>query len=206
MGEALDRLSDCPGGRGRLAGAGDPLDLDLEHVAAGHRDREPGVVEDVLVAERPSHLDVVDDGRDERRELQRLEVVGELLLQRADELLLARHPVVVVVGVAEADELERSLAVEQLVARLQVDVGVVGRGAADIPVVVAPVDVEPDAAELVDDLLEAVEVHGHQVVDPEARRLLDGGERAGGLAVGVRCVDPVERLEQARPFPFLFGQ
>ena len=90
--------------------------------------------------------------------VERVEVVRELLLQRAHELLLAREPVVVVVGVPEADELERLLAGQPLVARLEVDVRVVRRRRAGVDVVVAAVDVHPDAADLVDDLLEAVEV------------------------------------------------
>ena len=85
-------------------------------------------------------------------------VLRDLLLERPHELLLAREPVVVVVGVAEADERERVGAAQPLVAGLQVDVGEVGRGAAVVVVVVAAVDVEPDAAELVDDLAEAAEV------------------------------------------------
>ena len=120
------------------------------------------------------------------------EVLRELLLQRLDELLLAGDPVVVVVGVAVADELERLGAAQQLVARLDVDVGVVLRGAAVVDVVVAAVDVEPDPAELVDDLLEAVEVDRDQVVDREARQVLDGVDGAGRAAVGVGGVDPVD--------------
>ena len=72
-----------------------------------------------------AHLDVVRDRRDEARQLENREVARELPLERAHELLLARDPVEVVVGVAEADEVERLLAGQQLVARLKVDVRVV---------------------------------------------------------------------------------
>ena len=60
-----------------------------------------------------------------------------------------------------------------LIAGLQVDVREVVQVRAGVPVVVAPVDVHPDAAELVDDLLEAVEVDGDQVVDRQAGQLAD---------------------------------
>ena len=104
--------------------------------------------------------------------LRRREALRDLLAERAHELLLARDAVEVGVGVPEADEVERLLAVQPLVARLQVDVRVVGRDRADVLVVVAAVDVHPDAAELVHDLLEAVEVDGDQVVDGRPVRCL----------------------------------
>jgi hypothetical protein len=75
-------------------------------------------------------------------------------------------------------ELERRAAAEPLIARLEVDVREVRRGAPDIPVVVAAVDVHPDTAELVDDLLEAVEVDLDQVVDRQSRQVLHRFERA----------------------------
>ena len=43
---------------------------------------------------------------------------------------------------------------------------------------VAVVDVDVDAVELVHDQLEAVEVERDQIVDRDARQLLDGFERA----------------------------
>ena len=81
--------------------------------------------------------------------LRAREVLRDLLAERAHELLLARDAVEVGVGVPEADEVERLLAVQPLVARLQVDVRVVVVARADVLVVVAAVDVHPDAAELV---------------------------------------------------------
>ena len=59
------------------------------------------------------------------RQLVQREAVRDLLLERAHEFLLAREPVEVGVGVAEAHEVERLLAGELLVAGLQVDVRVV---------------------------------------------------------------------------------
>ena len=91
----------------------------------------------------------------------------------------------------EADEVERLLAAQELVARLQVDVRVVVVVRAGVLVVVPAVDVHPHAAELVDDLLEPVEVHGDQVVDRQSRQVLhrqDGSRRA---AARVRRVDAV---------------
>ena len=67
---------------------------------------------------------------------------------------------------------------QPLVARLEVDVGEVVVARAGVVVVVAPVDVHPDAAELVDDLLEPVEVDRDDVVDRDAGQLLDRLERA----------------------------
>ena len=105
--------------------------------------------------------------------------VRDLLLERPHEHLLARVAVEVRVRVPEADEVERLLAVQLLVAGLQVDRGVAlapGR----VVVEVAAVDVHPDAADLGDDLLEAAEVDRDQVVDRDARERLDRLERALG--------------------------
>jgi hypothetical protein len=115
-------------------------------------------------------------------------------LERAHELLLARDAIQIGVGVPEADEVERLPAVQPLVARLQVDVRVVGRARADVLVVVAAVDVHPDAAELVHDLLEAVEVDGDQIVDRQAGQVLDREQRAlRATAERVGRVDAVRR-------------
>ena len=65
---------------------------------------------------------------DDRRGLQEREAAREPVLQRLDEQLLARRPVEVGVGVAVADVVERLLAVELLVARLEVDLRVIRRG------------------------------------------------------------------------------
>ena len=92
-----------------------------------------------------------------------------LLAERAHELLLAGDAVQVVVRVAEAHEVERLLAAQQLIPGLEVDVRVVVVARAGVPVVVAAVDVHPDAAELVDDLFEAVEVDRDEVVDRATR-------------------------------------
>ena len=97
---------------------------------------------------------------------------------------------------AEAHVVEGTAAVEPLVARLQVDRGVaVGT---TLIVEVAVVDVDPDAAKPVDDLLEAPEVDRDQVVDREARQLLHGLDRALGAAPGVGVVDLLRGRAAAR--------
>ena len=70
-------------------------------------------------------------------------LVRHAVLERLEEQLLAREPVEVGVGVAEADEVERLLAVELLVAGLEVDLRVAARAADRVDVAV--VDVHVDA-------------------------------------------------------------
>ena len=89
---------------------------------------------------------------------------------------------------AVADEIERLVAVQLLVAREEIDDGIAGRPA-DV-VEVAPVDVEPDPAEGVHQLVEAAEVDGDQIVHRQPRQLADGFQRALGPALGVGAVDP----------------
>ena len=104
------------------------LDLVLEEVARRQRLREQRVGDDLVALELVAalaDLDVLRDRADEARQLGEREVARDLLAERAHELLLARDAVQVGVGVAEADEVERLLAGQQLVARLQVDVRVV---------------------------------------------------------------------------------
>ena len=91
----------------------------------------------------------------------------------------------------EADEVERLLAVQLLVARLEVDLRVAARAADGVDVAV--VDVHVDAVQLVDEELEAVEVDRDQVVDVDAGELLDGVERAGRPTRRERRVDAVGR-------------
>ena len=111
-----------------------------------------------------------------------MEIVRDLVLDGAHEQLLARVADEVVVGVPVADELERRAAGHFLVAGLEVDRRVLVV-AAGVLVEVAAVDVDPDPAELVDDLREADEVDGHEVVDPEPRQRLDGLDRALRAAI-----------------------
>ena len=87
-----------------------------------------------------------------------------------------------------ADEVERLVAAELLVAGEEVDRGVAEVAAAVVEV--APVDVHPDAAEGVDELAEAAEVDGDQVVDRQAGELADGLERPLRAARRVGVVDP----------------
>ena len=66
-------------------------------------------------------------------------------------------------------------------------------------VVVAAVDVEVDAVQVVDDLRERVEVERDQVVDLEPGQMLDRVERGGRAVVSAirpRRVDPVVRLDR----------
>ncbi len=82
---------------------------------------------------------------------------------------------------AEAHEVERLLAAHQLVARLQVDGLVVGAGRDEV----ATVDGQIDAAEDVDHVPEAGEVHLDEVVDPKAGEPLEGLEDEARPAVRV---------------------
>ena len=91
------------------------------------------------------------------------------------------------VGVAVADEVERLVAAELLVAGKEVDRRVAEVAAAVVEV--AAVDVEPHAAERVDELVEAAEVDGDQVVDRKPGQLPDGLERALRAALREGAVD-----------------
>jgi hypothetical protein len=124
-------------------------------------------------------------------------VVADLVLDRPDEELLASVADEIVVSVPIADERERSAAVDLLVARLEVDRGVL-LAVAVVLVVVAPVDVDPDAAELVDHLREAAEVDRDEVVDRQARQRLHCLDRALRAARRVRGVDAVAEWQAAR--------
>ncbi len=108
---------------------------------------------------------------------------GELLLRLAQELLLAGAANEVVVLVAEAHVGERVVAAELLVARVEVDVGVLDPGR-----LVAAVHVRVHASEPVHDLDEPAEVHVDHVVDPQAGELLDRVHHQLGAAVGVGVV------------------
>ena len=95
-----------------------------------------------------------------------------------------------------ADVVERLATRELLVAGEEVDRRVAERAA---PVVeVAAVDVDPRAVEAVDDLAEAAEVHGDEVVDLQAGEQSHGLERALRAARGVGRVDLVEERRAAR--------
>ena len=128
------------------------------------------------LAARLADLDVALERADDLRDSKSEKLDAHAVLQRIEEQLLPREPVEVGVGVPEADEVERLLAVELLVAGMQVDL----RVAAGPPerVDVAVVDVDVDAVQLVHEQLEAVEVDRDQVVDRQARQLRDGLERA----------------------------
>ena len=91
----------------------------------------------------------LDELRHGQREARARQLILDLRLERAHEHLLPRESVEIRVGVPVADVVERLVAGELLVARLEVDRRV-AEGAAAV-VEVAPVDVEPDAADAVDD-------------------------------------------------------
>ena len=62
------------------------------------------------------------------------------------------------------------------------------------------VDVEPHAAEVVDELREAAEVDGDEVVDRQSRERAHGLDAAGCAALRERRVDPVAKIGAARAF------
>ncbi len=120
---------------------------------------------------------------------------AELRAGLAQEVLLAGRPHEVVVGVAVPDVVERLVAAHLLVARLDVDHGVVLAVAETRVVVeVAPVYVHIDAAERVHTVPEPAEADVHVVVDREARELLDGLDREPRAAERVGDVDPVRAV------------
>ena len=169
-------------------------DLGLEEMPGRQVACEAGVAgkepERQVVAAAETDLHVVADSADEPRNVADREGAGELLLHRLDEQLLPRDPVDVRVGVPEADEVERRAAGQALVARLEIDLRVpVGTA---LVVEVAAVDVHPDAAEDVDDLLEAAEVDRHQVVHRQAGQRLHRRQAAGSAAERVGGVDLVQ--------------
>ena len=118
----------------------------------------------------------------------------DLLAQIAQEVLLAGDAHEVGVGVAVAHVGERVFVAELLVAGLEVDVGVVGFGGADVFVEVAVVDVDVDAAELVDEADEAGEGDVDDAVELEpGEHLFDGlgGERGALVVPGQDAADGV---------------
>ena len=141
-------------------------------------------------------LDVVRDHVHDLRQRGEPDVRLDLVLERLHELLLARDAVEVAVGVPVADVVERAAAVQLLVPGPEVDRRVAGRAA--VVVEVAAVDVDPGAAEAVDDLAEAAEVDRDQVVDRDAREPTDGVERSLLLAGHVRVRDLVRERRAAR--------
>ena len=109
----------------------------------------------------------------------------ELVLGLADEVLLARGPHEVGVLVAEPHVGERVVVAQLLVARLQVDLGV-GLAAAGVVVEVAAVDVGVDAADPVDGVAEAAEVHVDHVIERDAEDAAHGARRRARRRPGCR--------------------
>ncbi len=135
-----------------------------------------------------------DDGhrRQEPRQAGERRRAGELAFHLAQKDLLAHDAgEVAVLVVAEAHPVERLRAVQALVAGIDVDRRVARDGGV---VVVAAVDHEVRAAELVDDLLEAVEVDVDEVVDGHAQQALGDLEREPGAAERVGGVDLVRTV------------
>jgi hypothetical protein len=168
----------------------DPADLDLDEVPGREPVGEERVVDERLARDLTvllADLDVVPHHLEQLRNgLRVLPVVVDRLLDRLHEQLLAREAEEIRVGVPVADEVEGLPALELLVARPEVDRRVDAAGR----VVVPAVDVHPDAAELVHDVAEALEVDRDQVVDREVRERAHGFERAGRPTERVRLVDP----------------
>ena len=164
----------------------------LHHLAARDLGEQLDVAQDRLRADRlplrrAAHLEVVGQRVEQAEEVGARRPDVEPPLELAHEGLLARRAQEVGVEVAIAHVLERLEAGELLVAGLEVDRGVVARAA--VGVVVAPVDVEIDAAERVHRLAEEVEVDRHVVVDLHAQHLAHGLDRERRTAVGVGLVD-----------------
>jgi len=92
--------------------------------------------------------------------------------------------------VPEPGVVERGSAEEPLVPGLEVDrrEAVTALG---VVVEVPPVDVDPNASEVVDDPFEAAEVDHDHVVDRDARQRLDGLDDPGESAEGVGGIDAV---------------
>ena len=167
-------------------------DLHLEEVPRGKPVGEEGVRDQLPTRDLalllpdlnvvPHHLEDLGDG------LRVGPAVVDGLLHGLHEQLLAGEAIEVGVGVPVAHVIERLPADELLVTGPEVD----RRVDAAVGVVVAAVDVHPDAAELVDDLTEALEVDRDQVVDRQAGERADGLERARRAAVGVRLVDAAD--------------
>jgi hypothetical protein len=128
---------------------------------------------------------------DQARDRSEREAARQAVLERVEEQLLAREPVEVGVRVPETDVVERLLAVELLVAGLQVDLCVAARTADGVEVAV--VDVDVDAVQLVDDQLEPVEVDSDDVVDGNVREVCDRVERSLLAADRPRLVDAAVR-------------
>ena len=164
----------------------------LHHVAARDLGEQLDVAQDRLRADRlalggAAHLEVVGQRVEQAEEVRARRPDVEAALELAHEGLLARRADEVGVEMPVADVLQRLRAVELLVARLQVDRGVVA--GAVVGVVVAPVDVDVDAVEDVHRLAEEVEVDRHVVVDLDAEHLAHGLDRERRAAVGVGVVD-----------------
>ena len=123
------------------------VDADPEQVARLQVVAEPDVGLDLGHARRARRaaardLDVLLERADQLRDVEEREPACEAVLQRLEEELLPREPVEVGVGVPEADEVERLLAVELLVAGLQVDRRVAAGPAVRVDVAVVDVDVD----------------------------------------------------------------
>jgi hypothetical protein len=169
----------------------DPFELRLEEMPGRKTVGEEGVAEHGLAVQlrvaADADLDVLGDRLDHPRQVERPGAGTDLILERAQEELLARNAVQVGVGVAIAHEVERLVAAELLVAGEEVDRGVAEVAAAVVEV--PPVDVDPDAAEGVDELVEAAEVDRDQIVDRHACQLPDGLERPLRAAFREGAVD-----------------
>ena len=133
-------------------------------------------------------LDAVDDARDDARQARQDGGGGYGVDARAHEFLLAFDAADVALLVAVADVCDGGLAVHVLASRAQVD----DEAAVVVPrilVVHALFDVDVDAADGVDDLLEGVGVDDDVVIHADAEEVLDGALGEFFATVGVCRVD-----------------
>ena len=133
--------------------------------------REIDVVLERLRIERlaaaASDDDVLLDGVHDREHGVEVQLRRDLLLERFEEELLPGVAIQVGVEVSEPHIGERIARIQPLIAREQVDLGnagTVGRIAE-----ISMVDVEPDPAEVVDEIVEAGEVDRDEIVDRKPR-------------------------------------
>ena len=173
-----------------------PGDRDPGHPVLVRGEGQPGQREQA--ADRAQvGLDVVREEVGEGREVEEVREAPGLALELGQELLLAGDPGEVRVGVAVAHVGQGVGPVEALVSGLQVDGGVRAlRPGIGVVVVVAAVDVDVDAAHLVHQPGEALEVDVQVVVDAlpgQGADGLDGLRRAAGRVRRVDLVRAVAR-------------
>lgn len=137
-------------------------------------------------SEEMSEFGVLHDRLEQTRQVRPVAPAGRLALQLAQEELLALDaPEVEVLVVTEAHEAQRAVAVQKLIAGVEVDrLVVVLKG-----MVVAVVDLQVDAAQQIHDVGEAAEVDVDEVVDRQPEHVAQREQRQRRPALGVGGVD-----------------